>query len=56
MKKKFVKEEKLGDIFVKRLMESLLNFGYNITYFFFFTSFNLAKFLLEKNTIIVGTC
>lgn len=38
-----------------KLMEPLLNKGYNVTCDNFFTSLKLAKLLLEKKTSLVGT-
>jgi hypothetical protein len=45
----------LGEYVVHRLMEPYYNKGYNITCDNFFTSFKLAKSLMQKKTTLVGT-
>ena len=47
--------EPMGDYVVKKLMEPLYNFGYNITADNLFTSFELCQFLLKNKTTYVGT-
>ena len=47
--------ESLSEFVVMKLMEPYLGKGRNVTTDNFFTSLNLAKRLLQKNTTIVGT-
>lgn len=50
-----VKDERLGDWVVKKLIEPYVNKGRNVTCDNFFTSLILANYLKSKNTSIVGT-
>lgn len=50
-----LKNERLGDWVVKKLIEPYVNKGRNVTCDNFFTSLVLANYLKSKNTSIVGT-